>query len=68
MSKYEEQLEKLKDHICKNCEGEGFTNDAELGDIAFNTYKCTNCDGTGFELGVTIHLYKAVPDGGCVDV
>jgi len=33
--------------VCPKCDGYGEWDDAELGDIGFNTFRCDYCDGTG---------------------
>lgn len=37
---------------CKVCGGLGTVDDAESGDISFNTYDCHACDGTGWAKGM----------------
>jgi DnaJ-class molecular chaperone len=32
---------------CPDCDGSGECDDADLGDIYFNTWKCPKCNGTG---------------------
>lgn len=41
----------LRDNKCMLCFGRGKVNDAEPGDIFFNTYECPSCYGTGFADG-----------------
>lgn len=47
-SKYEEALKELKNKRCETCNGSGKQDDADLGDISFNTWTCTTCNGSGF--------------------
>lgn len=51
---------------CPECGGTGTLDDAELGDIGFNTWKCETCKGTGNEgidqIANVIHKLKSKPD------
>ena len=41
-------LDVLSKARCKHCGGSGERNDAEPGDIGFNTWACEPCDGKGW--------------------
>lgn len=56
MSRYEDVEDRLSDFKCSKCHGSGEYDDAEPGDISFNTYKCTECSGSGFSKNVTCEL------------
>lgn len=47
MSEYFKQLEVLKARRCDKCHGTGECDDAEPGDMSFNTWPCPDCGGTG---------------------
>ncbi len=49
MNEYERQLAALQCHRCEQCAGSGQCNNAEAGDIYFQTWECTNCGTTGLE-------------------
>lgn len=48
MSEYQDKANALIESRCKECHGSGECNDAEPGDIGFNTWTCAECNGTGF--------------------
>lgn len=48
---FREAMAELKDKVCEPCSGSGELNDADPGDISFNTWRCTICKGTGFAPG-----------------
>lgn len=48
MSKYTKAKDVLNKYKCPECHGSGKIDDAELGDMAFNTYECSVCYGIGF--------------------
>lgn len=48
-SDFENALADLLSKKCDECGGMGTVDDADLGDIAFNTYVCPKCNGTGFK-------------------
>lgn len=47
MSLFTDALATLADAMCKACNGSGSCNDAEPGDIYWNTWECTFCKGSG---------------------
>lgn len=61
MSNYEEVEKRLKKARCKSCNGGGTRNDADFGDISFNTWECGDCSGTGFSGGCTLTLTEEAP-------
>ena len=48
---YQEILDQIKSLACKTCYGSGELDDAEAGDIRFNTFPCKKCKGTGWKDG-----------------
>lgn len=56
MSKYYELLEELKSAKCPDCRGMGEMDDAEAGDVYFNTWVCTSCHGTGLKYAVSLDI------------
>lgn len=46
----------LEAAVCKGCNGIGEANDADFGDISFNTWKCEPCKGSGFKDGQLLSL------------
>lgn len=57
-TEYERVEEELNEAKCPMCQGSGEVNDADLGDISYNTYKCQPCKGTGFVDGKLITLNR----------
>ncbi len=49
MSVYQACKEVLEEMECPKCGGLGYYDDAEPGDISFNTFKCDECNQTGFK-------------------
>ena len=47
MSDYQYALNALEQLKCPTCQGRGKCDDADLGDISFNTWTCTSCEGHG---------------------
>lgn len=60
MSKFHELKQKLEELACPECFGAGEWDDAEPGDIYFNTYKCSHCEGTGINPLYTVSLFVGV--------
>ena len=58
MNAFEEISDQLYKLMCTYCDGHGVVDDAEPGDISFNTYDCPSCGGTGFKNGM---YYKLEP-------
>lgn len=49
MSEYHRRLKELQDSRCPTCYGNGECDDAEAGDMFFNTWTCPTCKGTGIK-------------------
>lgn len=62
MANWEDLLDDVLALKCPTCDGLGEYDDAEPGDISFNTVKCSPCKGTGFKDGQTRQL-DPVPVG-----
>ena len=63
MSKYQEELQKLENSMCQTCQGSGEMDDAEPGDIFYNTYNCCKCGGSGFNpLHLKNHYFETPKD------
>ena len=54
-SAYEQLKEQVERKACPTCKGHGEVDDAEPGDIAYNTYVCPECKGSGF-MGQPVQL------------
>jgi hypothetical protein len=61
VSEYQNLVGLVESLKCPTCSGQGDYDDAEPGDIFFNTFRCTVCKGTGFRNGET---YQATPISG----
>lgn len=62
MHSYQEVHQYLKNHKCPECGGLGECDDAEPGDIGFNTWVCPKCNGTGFKGGqFSLHVIIEKP-------
>lgn len=48
-SEYEKQKAELESRKCDTCKGSGECDDADLGDISYNTWTCEDCKGTGLK-------------------
>ena len=42
-------IEHIETGMCSRCQGSGEIDDAEPGDISFNTADCGTCNGTGWQ-------------------
>ena len=61
MGIFHKVLEMIKDHRCPECYGSGECNDADFGDISFNTWTCESCKGNGFKKHATFnHLMRHI--------
>lgn len=60
MSKFHELKQELEECACPECFGVGEWDDAEPGDIYFNTYKCSYCEGTGInpKCGISLDIER----------
>lgn len=47
MNNYLKLKELILKYKCQTCQGTGHTDDAEPGDICYNTIVCPTCKGTG---------------------
>jgi DnaJ-class molecular chaperone len=47
MDNYQQKLQALQNKKCETCSGTGECNDADFGDMYFNTWKCLDCNGKG---------------------
>ena len=56
MSRYDDVREQIESSMCLACGGLGEYDDADIGDISYNTYYCNLCNGTGFQDGVVLEL------------
>lgn len=56
MSIYRDLVKELKSARCTSCFGVGSHNDAEPGDIHFNSWKCPDCHGTGLKFAVSLDI------------
>ena len=45
---------------CGKCGGSGERNDAEPGDIGFNTWVCKSCDGKGWDRQAVAEIIESV--------
>ena len=63
MSDYRILSAQLASAVCPACHGFGYVDDAEPGDIGFNTYSCGDCDGSGFLRGERVLLIPADKEG-----
>jgi DnaJ-class molecular chaperone len=48
ISKFQKAVEDIRFKKCAKCDGIGEIDDADFGDIFFNTWECPDCNGTGF--------------------
>lgn len=62
MSKYHDLIKQLESAKCPDCRGMGEMDDAEPGDIYFNTWVCTSCNGTGLKFGVSLDIDYSKPE------
>lgn len=53
---YKKVVEEMKNEMCVRCYGSGEVNDAEPGDIYFNTMACSSCSATGWKDAKVRHL------------
>jgi hypothetical protein len=49
MNAYHMLKEELELRKCETCRGLGTCDDADLGDISYNTWQCKSCYGTGLK-------------------
>ena len=61
ISKWERMRAELEMRKCPICAGLGSYDDAEPGDIAFDTFPCNACNYTGFRDGKTIKFETQTP-------
>lgn len=47
--KFSDVLSALLEQRCETCQGSGECDDADLGDIYYNTWQCSVCKGSGFK-------------------
>ena len=47
-SDFSNAMDHLLDLRCDKCKGHGWIDDAERGDIYYNSYPCPECGGTGW--------------------
>jgi hypothetical protein len=59
---FNEILAQIEQCKCKTCHGSGECDDAEAGDIRFNTFLCTACKGTGWKDGKEHSLIEIKDD------
>lgn len=45
---------------CKSCGGSGERNDADLGDVSYDTWACTTCSGKGWDKQAVQEIINAV--------
>ena len=55
-SNYQRLLDILEDFECQHCLGTGTVDDAEPGDIRYNTYTCKECQGSGIRNNQALYL------------
>ncbi|WCX68768.1 anti-termination protein Q-like protein [Salmonella phage GSW6] len=60
MSKFQELKQELEELACPECMGYGECDDAEPGDISYNTWDCPSCKGTGINPLYTVSLYIGI--------
>ena len=53
-------LDVLSRAKCDDCSGQGERNDAEAGDISFNSWVCKSCDGKGWNKQAVVEIIGAV--------
>lgn len=60
MSRYFEIKQELEECMCPVCFGTGESNDAEPGDIRYDTWECSHCNGTGLnpDYEISVDFYK----------
>ena len=56
MSAYHKILKQVEECRCENCGGLGTCDDAEPGDIYYNTWECTECKGSGLNAEVSLDI------------
>lgn len=49
MNEYAKLQKELEEKECPKCHGLGECDDADCGDIYFNTWKCPDCNGSGIK-------------------
>ena len=49
---------------CKSCKGSGESNDAELGDMYYQTWVCVSCDGKGWNVQAVREFVEAATKDG----
>ncbi len=49
MNQYQNEVQKLEQCKCTYCSGTGKLDDADFGDIYYNTWECQYCKGTGIK-------------------